>query len=145
MFERDYLIRLIAELGAAIRRSMSRATEDKDPEDAASMLEAAVGTAVDMDAETLLSLAPESISTILSVSGVDPRVTEYMARSLLLAARYREEAGDQATAALRRGQALAIAQAWGYQLSEEDGEALAMEAFLADQEAAGVFGEDEGF
>ena len=46
MFERDYLMRLIAELGAAMRRSMERnATHDQTPGDSAKLLEAAIGTA----------------------------------------------------------------------------------------------------
>ena len=44
----------------------------------------ALGDATDLDGEALLSLAPESLASVLQVSGVDPHLTEYIARSLML-------------------------------------------------------------
>ena len=85
MLEQDYLMRILLQFAEAIRRSWSRAVEDRDPRDAANMLERAVGDATDIDGATLLSLSPESIASVMQVSGVDPRVSEYIARSLLLA------------------------------------------------------------
>ena len=41
----------------------------------------------------MLSLAPESLASVLQVSGVDPHLTEYIARSLMLSGRYHGEAG----------------------------------------------------
>lgn len=131
MFERDYLMRLIAELGAAIRRSMERTTElDHTPGDSAKLLEAAIGTAIDFDGATLLALAPESIAQIIQVSGTDSRVTEYVARSLMLCSRYYEEDGDTALAELRAKQARAIAAAYGHDLPEDAATDEAIEAFL---------------
>ena len=133
MFERDYLMRLIAELGAAIRRSMERNTQfDHTPGDSAKLLEAAIGTATDFDGVTLLALAPESIAQIMQVSGTDPRVTEYIARSLMLCARYYEEDGDTALADIRAQQARAIAAAYGHDLPADAASDEAMEAFLED-------------
>ena len=85
MFEQDYLMRIIAQLMGAIRRSMERAGGDENPEGAAQLLDLAVGDATDLDGEALLSLAPESLAGILSVSGVDPILTEHIARTLMLA------------------------------------------------------------
>ena len=131
MFEQDYLMRLLAEFAAAIRLSMERATGLRDPRGAAAMLEAAVGEAVEMDGEVLLALAPESIASVLTVTGVDPHVTEYLARSLMLASRYRAEAGEADLAALREAQARAIADAWGHDLGVDPAAPSSMEAFLA--------------
>lgn len=130
MFERDYLLRIIAELGAAIRRSLQQGEVERDPADAAKTLEAAVGAATELDGATLLSLAPESIASIIQVSGTDPIVTEYVARSLHLAARYHAQAGDEALAALRAAQAQAIADAYGHDLSPEECTPEAMEGLL---------------
>lgn len=135
MFEQDYLMRLLAEFIAAIRRSMERASGLRDPRGAAAMLEAAVGEAVEMDGETLLALAPESIAAVLTVTGVEPGVTEYLARSLMLASRYRAEAGEADLAALREAQARAIADAWGHDLGPDAAEPASMESFLARGEA----------
>lgn len=120
MFEQDYLMRIIAQLMGAIRRSMERAGGDEDPEGAARLLDLAVGDATDLDGEALLSLAPESLAGILSVSGVDPSLTEHIARTLMLAARYYGEAGNGEAAALRSAQASAVAAAFGHDVALED-------------------------
>lgn len=130
MLEQDYLVRMLSMFAAAIRRSMERAGGQHDPHDAARMLEEALGNAVDIDGDVLLSLAPDSMASILEVSGVDPRVTEYVARSLLLTARYHEQAGNAALADLRRAQAHAVADAYGCALPSHDDAEEAMEAFL---------------
>lgn len=69
MFEQDYLMRIIAQLLGAIRRSMERAAGEEDPDGAARALDMALGDATDLDGEALLSLAPESLASVLQVSG----------------------------------------------------------------------------
>lgn len=123
MLHRDYLVDIFLRFAETIRRSWKRAQEEDDPEAAADVLEDMVGEATDMDGAVLLSLAPESIAGIMQVSGVDPRVTEYLARSLLLASAYWEEADEQELASVRRQQAYAIADAYGFALSERPDDA----------------------
>lgn len=118
MFERDYLVKLFQEFGAAIRLSLEK-EEEKDPAAASGLLEAAIGNATDIDGATLLSLSPESIAAVLQVSGTDPRVIEFVARSLLLDSRYLQEAEDNEMALLRRQQAFALAKAYGIPFSDE--------------------------
>ena len=130
MFEQDYLMRILVEFLEAMRRSMERAEGLHDMEGAAQSLEDAVGSAVDLDKNVLLSLAPESIATVLEVSGTDPKVTEYVARSLLLAASYHGEAGHTELSQLRVAQALAIAEAYGHDLSGDDATEESARAFL---------------
>ncbi len=115
MFERDYLLKIIMQYGEALRRSWTKAKNECDPKGAAETIERAVGEAVEIDGDVLLSLSPESIASVMQVSGVDPRITEYIARSLLLTSSYLFEAGDKELAALREQQAYAIADA--YELS----------------------------
>ena len=117
MFERDYLMRFFELFIQAIRRSWTRAKGKDDPLGAASMLEEAIGQATEIDGGILLSLEPESMASVISVSGTDPRVTEYVARSLMLSADYRRQAGDDALADLRLAQAQALAEAYGFELS----------------------------
>ena len=83
------------------------------------MLEAAVGEATELDGDVFLSLAPESMTSILSVSGTDPRVVEYIARSLLLESEYLKDAGQPEKAELRAEQAAALAQSCGIELDED--------------------------
>ncbi|WP_165043583.1 hypothetical protein [Adlercreutzia sp. ZJ138] len=133
MFEQDYLMRLITQFFAAIARSMRVSTDERDPKRAAESLETAIGEATDIDAAVLLSLAPESIAAVMKVSGVDPQVTGYVARGLLLEARYLCEAGDHALAAVRSGQAYAIAEAYGFELGENSVNELIDEACGAEE------------
>ncbi len=116
MLEQDYLMRIVLQFAEMIRRSWTKARDERDPKGAADMLEDAVGEATDIDGGVLLSLAPESIASVMQVSGVDPRVTEYIARSLLLASGYLREAGEHALAAVREAQARAVATAYGIEL-----------------------------
>ena len=96
----------------------------------ADSLDNAIGSATDIDPATLLALTPDSIATIMQVSGVDPKVTEYIARSLLLSSRYHADAGDNETAALRMEQGLAVARAYGHDVSASDADPASMERFL---------------
>lgn len=131
MFEQDYLMRMIFQLTNALRRSMERAGGEEDPEGAARLLDMALGEATELDGEALLSLAPESLAGILQVSGVDPHVTEYLARSLWLSARYYGDAGNEALAELRAQQAEAVAAAFGHELTAEAASDEALEQLLA--------------
>ena len=112
MLQQDYLVRMLTMFAEAIRRSLEKSREC-DPRGAAEMLEAAIGDATDIDGSVLLSLTPESIASIMMVSGVDPRVTEYIARSLKLEATYLADAGEAELAQLRSEQADAVAAAYG--------------------------------
>lgn len=105
--------RLLA-LFAAIRRSWEKELKHEDPLDSAEQLELALGSAVDFESGLLLSLAPESFSTMVQVSGTDRRLVEFMLRSLAMASQLRAKGSDETGAALRMAQAQALAQAYGF-------------------------------
>ena len=120
MLHRDYLVEQFLRFAEAIRLSWTKAKgEPADPLDAAELLEAAVGSATNIDGATLLLLSPDSIASILQVTDTDPDVVEYLARTLLLEADYLSEGGEHPRAQLRRDQAMAIAQGYGIPLSAE--------------------------
>lgn len=131
MFEHDYLMRMLFQLFEAIQRSlrMSRG-EEANPQIQANLLEDAIGTATELDGGVLLSLSPESIASILDVSGTDPRVAEYVGRTMYLISGYLAQAGKTELATLRAEQALALAEHYGFSLDEDLGPEAAMEAFL---------------
>lgn len=135
MFERDYLMRMLAQLIEGIVRTMELKRGGGDPKAAADSLEQVIGQATDIDGSILLGLSPESIADILMVSGTDAGVVEFVSRSLLLAADYLDEAGDSALAGLRRDQGLALIRAFSLDvdlgLTPED----AMEAYLESMRA----------
>jgi len=134
MFENDYLMRLIMQFIEGIMKSMNLYQEQNDPAAAADLLEGNIGNATELDGGVLLSLAPESIASVLDVSGTDPAVCEYVGRSLFLESFYLTEAGNDEKAALRLQQAQALAAHYGFDLDEEAGPESAMEAFLASLE-----------
>ena len=96
-----------------------------------------------MDATTLLALAPDSTAQIMRVSGIDPNVTQFVARSLLLESVYLEEAGNNALSALRAGQARAIAAEYGFDLPDDPADFDAITEGL--EEAALLGGFEEAF
>lgn len=118
MLHQDFLMRMILDLVAAMQRSFTRSRQQKDPEGAAAMLEIAIGEATDIDGSVLLSLSPDSIASILQVSGTEPQLIEHLSRSLLLVSDYYREAGNAALAELRESQAYALATAYGFELSD---------------------------
>ena len=119
MFEQDYLMRLLLQFFAAINRAAQREQEAEDPQDAADILEQAIGQATDMDGAALLSLSPDSIAQVMQVSGIDPNVTQFVARSMLLESVYLTEAGHDKLASVRSAQARAIAGAYGFSLPDD--------------------------
>lgn len=118
MFERDYIMKMLADLLQAIVKSMLQSEKEENPYLAAQTLEAAIGNAVDMDASVFLALSPESMASIMAISQTDPRSTEYIARSLALASDYNRKAGSPEIADLRMGQAQALANAFGHDISD---------------------------
>ena len=143
MLEQDYLMRIILQYAEILRRSWFKAREEGDPKAAAGMLENAVGEATDIDGATLLSLSPDSVASVLQVSGTDPRVVEYVVRSLALASVYLRDAREEALADLRLQQARSLADAYGLYLPENpedladllDDEDLPTESAIVDIEA----------
>ena len=138
MFEQDYLVHLLLQFFRGIMRAKELREEKNDPQSAADLLEAAIGEAVEMDGATLLALAPESIATVMQVSGIDPDVTQFVARSLLLESVYLEEAGNS-LASVRAGQARAIAAAYGFDLPDDPSDFDAMSEGLEEAALAGGF------
>ena len=116
MLQRDYLVQMIQQFIQAIINS--RTTSQQDPQLAADSLENAIGSATDIDGATLLSLGPESIASVIQLSGVDPRVAGYIAYSLQLEADYLRQAGNDGLAALRDDQARAVAETFMCDLDE---------------------------
>lgn len=118
MLQRDYLVQLITQFIQAIFQSRELALKKRDPQAAADLLEAAIEQAVDMDGAALLSLTPESMASVLQISGVDPKIIGYVAHSLLQEADYLDMSGSSELAQLRKEQGIALFEAYG--LCEED-------------------------
>lgn len=133
MFERDYLMRLILGFFQTVCIVVRRAEKEKDPEGAADLLERAIGDATELDGDVLLSLSPDSIASILQVSGTDPKVVGFVAHALLLESHYLMMACDFARAELREQQARALAEAYGVDLPDDPPEAEGLLLDAAEQ------------
>ena len=132
MFEQDYLMKQLLMFFKALTRSWEQMEEDEDPLAAADTLENAISGATEMDGAALLSLAPESIAQIMQVTGVDPHVVEYIARSMLLESVYLKEAGQEDLAGIRESQAHAIADSYGFGLPDDPSDFNAITEGLED-------------
>ena len=119
MFEQDYLMKQFLMFFKALTRSWEQMEKEEDPQGAAGTLEDAISAATDMDGTALLTLAPESIASIMQVTGVDPHIVEYISRSMLLESVYLDQAGDSGLSAVRAAQARAIADAYGFGLPDD--------------------------
>lgn len=119
MLQQDYLMRLLLQFFEALTRSWEKAEDEEDPMAAADSLEAAIGAATDIDGGILLSLEPESMVSVMQVSGIDPKVSGFIAHGLLLESVYLAQANDLEMAQLRERQARALACAFGVDLPED--------------------------
>lgn len=141
MLEQDYLVRMLLQFFKAMNRAAERAEhkEHPDPQMAADMLETAVGEAVEMDGAALLALSPDSIAQVMRVTGVDPNITQFVARSMLLESVYLAEARQTALAAVRAAQARAIADEYGFGLPDDPADFEAISEGLEEAALAGGF------
>ena len=144
MWEQDYLMRMLLQFFEAMNRAAERREEHRDPQGAADMLEDAISNATEMDGVALLSLAPESIAQVMRVSGIDPNVTQFVARSLLLESEYLTDAHQTQLAALRAAQAHAIADAYGFDLPDDPSDFDTITEGLEEAAAMGGFFDDAG-
>ena len=127
MLKQDYLVRMFSDFARAIRLAVERSRgKDPDPDGTAEMLELQLDAAIDMDSSLLLNLTPESVASVLQVSGTDPRLVEYICRTLLLESRVLMDAGKEELSDLREDQAFAVAEAFGLQL---DAHSISAEGF----------------
>ncbi len=111
-------MRLITNLAEAIRKTIF--DEKPDPRKSAETLEEAISNATEIDGETLLSLAPESMASVIQVTGTDPRVCGYIAHTLLLESEYLQQAGEAELSQVRAEQARALAKAYDVDLEIND-------------------------
>ena len=139
MFEQDYLMRLLLQFFKAVVRANEQRDEHDDPQGAADALEDAIGNAIEMDGATLLSLTPDSIAQIMRVTGVDPNVTQFVARSMLLESVYLHEAHNDALAEIRAAQACAVADEYGFELPPDPADFQTITEGLEQAALAGGF------
>ncbi len=108
----DYILDMIARLVDGIVESITKSKLGRRDE-AVVGLERAVGSVLDMDASAALALSPSSLVTMMRLSAVDDSLAAYAVYCLERTAEL-YDANCDATGALRRAQAAAVAEAYGF-------------------------------
>ncbi|MBR3223981.1 MAG: hypothetical protein IKF78_01520 [Atopobiaceae bacterium] len=130
MLHRDYLLEVIEQFVATVSKALAGALLQRNIDDAKEV-EAAIADLVQLDPQTAMSLSPESLVTMMTLSGTGDAVAGYAAYALYRLGDAYDGMGEHDTADLRREQAMAIAQAFGGNVEEIPEEFRALEARLS--------------
>ncbi|WP_321971793.1 hypothetical protein [Paratractidigestivibacter sp.] len=112
MLQRDYILELISQFAEAVKESLHRAKKDLDPE-ACQEVEHQIGDLLELDYTTALSLAPDSLVTMMVLSGIGDSVASYVCYSLTQLAGVYKQRGDEDLSHIRLAQAKAVAESFG--------------------------------
>ena len=129
MLHKDYLLEVIEQFVSSVSQALARALLQRDLE-AAEEVEEAVADLVQLDPETAMALAPESLVTMMLLSGTGDSVAGYAAYALNRLGDAYDKMGEHDVAELRRDQAYAIAQSFGSDVNEIPEEFAELEAQL---------------
>ena len=116
MLQRDYILEMIVRFAEALARALKLAVLQRDIR-GCEEVEQEVAGLLELDSSTALALSPESLVTIMSLSGMADSTAEYVAYALDRVADAYEDLGKPETADIRRLQAEAVADAFGCDLS----------------------------
>ncbi|MDO4806212.1 MAG: hypothetical protein Q4A07_03095 [Coriobacteriales bacterium] len=129
MLHKDYLLEVIEQFVSSVSQALARALLQRDLE-AAEDVEAAVADLVQLDPQTAMALAPESLVTMMLLSGTGDSVAGYAAYALNRLGDSYQNMGEYELAELRRDQANAIAESFGADLNQIPQEFAELEAQL---------------
>ena len=111
MLQRDYLLEIISQFVEAVMRAMRLAVENSDPS-ACQEIEQQVGELLDLEPETALQLAPDSLVTMMVLSGMGSSVAHYVSYSLERLSTIYESMGETDKSGLRHLQAKAVGESF---------------------------------
>ncbi len=106
-YQSDYVLRLIEQMGALIRRAMAKLGEGPaaEPGEVAGQ---AIGLALGMDPGVASRLSSHSLVSLLELSNPDNQVIRLLAQAVELEAEVLQRNGDMIGAGVRREQARAV-------------------------------------
>lgn len=117
MLHKDYLLEIISRFVESVSVALKKALLERDL-DAAQEVEDSVAALIDLDPNTAMNLSPDSLVTMLLLSGIGDSLASYVAYALDRVGDAYDDAGDSATAALRWDQAEAVAESFGCDQNE---------------------------
>ena len=130
MLHRDYLLEIIAKFVEAVTVALRHAVLDGSPESAREV-EDSVAALLDLDPQTAMNLSPDSLVTMMLLSGMGDSLACYVAYALDKVGDAYDNMGNQQTAELRWDQAQAVAESFGCDLDEIPQEFADLDAVLA--------------
>ena len=120
MFQSDYILRMIEQMGQMLRRILDRLAEQR-PEEALELTDEAVGMALDVDPDTALQLTGDGLLMLMGAGGEpDPKQALLLGEVLALRAQARADLGQVAQATQEAGRARVILEAAGMTDLPED-------------------------
>ena len=111
MLRRDYLLEVIARFVDAVTIALRGALLDRNPTSAREV-EDSVAALLDLDPNTAMNLSPESLVTMMLLSGMGDSLASYVSYALDRVGDAYDDMGDKRTAELRWDQAQAVAEAF---------------------------------
>ena len=130
MLQRDYVLEIVGQFVEGVSRALRRAALGE--KDGLVATEREIGELLELDPQTALALAPDSLVTMMVLSGMGDSVASYVCYALDRLARLYERDGDEDTAGLRRLQARAVAESFGCDPSTPPAELAQLDAELFD-------------
>ena len=110
MLQRDYILEIVGQFVDGVSDAFRRvAAGDVSGTDD---VERQIGELLELDASTALALAPDSLVTMMVLSGMGDSVASYVCYALDRLARIYEGRGEDDLAGLRRLQAKAVAESF---------------------------------
>ena len=97
MLQRDYVLEIIGQFVEGVSRALRRAAAGE--KDGLLAAEQEIGELLELDHATALALAPDSLVTMMVLSGMGDSVAAYVCYALERLARLYERTGDEDTAA----------------------------------------------
>ena len=107
-YQNDYVLRLIEQMGAALRLAARRFSEGAPSEESLEATDEAIGAVIDIDPELFLRMSPPSMAALLDVSNLDARLVAKLGEALLLQADILQSEANLVEAGVRRQQAAAV-------------------------------------
>ncbi len=110
MLQKDYILEIVSDFVEGVAKHLDAALAGSKEADGE--VEQDIAGLLDLDPQVALSLAPNSLVTMMVLSGMGDSVASYVTYALVRLADAYEAQGDKDTAALRRAQADAVAESF---------------------------------
>ena len=128
MLQRDYILEIVGQFVEGVSDALRRAVSG-DATGAADV-EGQIGELLDLDAATALALSPDSLVTMMLLSGMGDSVASYVCYALERLSRLYEREGNEDLAGLRRIQARAVAESFSCDPDDVPAELASLDAEL---------------